>query len=254
MNIPQLLSSFGLTETEITVYLHALERDGWSAGDLSRETALKRPTVYHALETLEKKGLIYFVGHKRAGRFKAEPPEQLATLLHREKSRLANLEKKLVKALPLFPTSGGVIDVASEVTYYRGVEGLKNLLEKVYGSKTKALFSIMPSFRAVEQNIDEEYMYHYLHERAKHGIITKSIWQDLPSNKEFLKHKNFLRSVRLAPPSLRGKSNAMIDIFDHHVVVTMPLPELFGVMVRSFEYSELMKALWQTVWEVSKPL
>lgn len=254
MNIPELLSAFGLTVTEIAVYLRALERDNWSAGDLSHETRLKRPTVYHALETLEKKGLIFFVGHKRAGRFKAESPDQLTMLLNREKSRLSNLEKKLIKALPFFPTNEGITSVASEVTYYRGFEGLKNLIEKVYTGKNKTLFSIMPSFRIVEKNIDEDYMYHYLNERAKRGVTTKSIWQDLPTNKEFLKHKTFLRSVRLAPASMRGKSSAMIDIFDQYVVMTVPLPELFGVMIKSFEYSEFMKAVWQTVWEISEPL
>lgn len=254
MNITKLLESFGLTETEVQVYLHTLERESWSAQDLARETALKRPTVYHALETLQKKGLVYFVGHKRTGHFKAESPEQLGALLRREKSRIIDLEKKLDKALPLFPTPTGVINVSSEVTYYRGLEGLKNLSEKSYVSKSKVLYSIMPSFRVIEQNVDEAYMTHYLEERAKRGIVTKSIWQDLPQNKEFLKHKKFLRTVRLAPKSLCGKSNAMIDIFDNHVVTAMPLPEVFGFMVTSFEYSELMRAMWQTLWDVSTPL
>ncbi|MDO8509879.1 MAG: helix-turn-helix domain-containing protein [bacterium] len=254
MNIPELLNSFGLSETEVLVYLRALVRDGWSAGDLARETALKRPTVYHALETLEKKGLIFFVGHKRAGHFRAESPEQIVALLSREKSRLVSLEKKLMKALPFFPTNEGITNVASEVTCYHGFEGLKNLLEKVYTGKNKTLLSIMPSFRVVEQNADEEYMHHYLDERTKLGITTKSIWQDLPTNKEFITHTKFLRSVRMAPPSMRGKSNAMIDIFDQYVVMTVPLPELFGVMIKSFEYSEFMKAMWQTLWEISEPV
>lgn len=253
MNITKLLSDFGLTETEAVVYLRSLEREYVRAGELAEQTGIKRPTVYHALETLEKKGLIAFVGHKRTGRFRAEGPEQLRSLISREQSRLAGLEKNLTKAISYFPSSDHTIVTSPQVLYYHGMEGLKNLLEAVFNSKSKKLFSIMPSFREVEAAVDEEYMRYYLSERIKRGIVTKSIWQDLPSNTDFTKHKSFLREVRFAPKSLRQSQRTMIDIFDHNVIITTCLPELFGVMITSFDYSETMKAIWQTLWDVSAP-
>ncbi len=51
-----LLASLGLTKTEAAIYRVGLSRSPASATELSRRTGIKRPTVYHALETLMQKG------------------------------------------------------------------------------------------------------------------------------------------------------------------------------------------------------
>lgn len=253
MNINQLLHDLGITETEAKIYLELLKKDNLTAGEISKITSLKRPTVYYSLEILHKKGLVFLSGSKSGtDKYKAEPPERFNAILEREKNRLLSLQKKLEKALPFFPPKEEGNSVYPQITYYQGMEGLKNLSENVFECKSKELFSIMSSFRCLEPYMDESYMFYYLEEKAKRGIHTKSIWADMPKNIDFSNHKQFLREVRIAPKYLQENSNCMIDIFDNNVVVTSMLPEVFGVKISSFNYSEAMKAVWKTIWSVSK--
>jgi hypothetical protein len=131
---------------------------------------------------------------------------------------------------------------------------MKNLIEMVYKSKEKLLYTIMPSFRSLEPYLDENYSSYYLEERAKKGIVTKSIWQDMPSNAEFIDHSKYLRDVRMAPKSTLGSYNSMIDIFDHHVIISTIYPELFGLAIASYDYSQTMKAMFDAVWFISTPV
>ncbi|MFA6548178.1 MAG: helix-turn-helix domain-containing protein [Candidatus Magasanikbacteria bacterium] len=254
MNILNLLHDLGLGEAESKIYLEALKRERFTAREMSNATAIKRPAVYYTLTILQKKGLIFVCGKGKVERFKAEQPEQLLAMINRQQHKLSNMEKNLEKALPLFPERDTISLGLPNITYHRGVEGMKNLIEKVYQCREKILYTIMPSFRKIEPYLDENYSSYYLEERAKRGIITKSIWQDFPSNKNFSNHKKYLRDIRIAPKSMVGSLNSMIDIFDNNVVISTAQPELFGLAIASYDYSQTMKALFDSMWKKSASL
>lgn len=254
MNISNLLLEFGLGESEIEVYLEALKREYFTAREVSEATGLKRPAVYYILASLGKKGFISVSGSGKIEKFKAEQPEQLLAIVDRQKHHLNSLEKKVKQAIPLFPQKDFLPSGLPNITYHRGADGMKILIEKVYKSKEKKLYTIMPSFKSIEPHLDEDYSAYYLEERAKRGIITKSIWQDLPSNKKFRNNIRYLRDVRIAPKSMLGNFNSMIDIFDNYVIISTSYPELFGLAVASYDYSQTMKAMWEAVWSISKPI
>ena len=57
-SILSFLENLGLTQTEITLYELLLKLGETPAGEVIRQSGMKRPTVYKALYTLEKKGLV----------------------------------------------------------------------------------------------------------------------------------------------------------------------------------------------------
>jgi len=254
MDLSEFLQQFGLTETESGVYMEALQHEHVSVKELSDLIGLKRPRVYHALETLEQKGLVRVLGSRKVKRFRAEPPEQLKTLLKRKEIEIVSLSKKLDKALPKFPTQRhGVADV-SDVEYFRGAEGVKNLAELHRRSKAKEVFALNPSFSLVEKLVENEYGLSYLKERAKMEIKTKTIWQDLPTNPEVAEHDKLLREMRLAPVEKFGEFQSTIIIFDNSVVTINYLPEVFGFHVKSHSYAVTMKSVWQNIWDKAMPV
>jgi sugar-specific transcriptional regulator TrmB len=254
MNIHNLLAEFGLGESESIIYVQSLRMGCFTVREIAEITKLKRPLIYHILQSLGKKGLISTCSKGKIEKFKAEPPEQLLTILAREKYHIKTLEEKTKEALQHFPEKESYIHGIPNISYHRGMTGIKNLIEKIYDSKEKILYSIMPSFKIIEAHLDESYFDYYLEERINRNIQTKSIWQDLPSNKKFLNHAKFLREVRLATKNLAGNFNSMIDIFDNYVIISTIHPELFGLSVESYDFNQTMRALWGYVWKESKPL
>src|SRR3989338_3841442 len=246
MNLQTLLQSFGLSETESQTYLAALKKPHFSVSELTKDLDLKRPTLYHALETLEQKGLIVSIGHSKVVRFRAEPVEQLKSILKRKELELKSLEKKLDKAIPFFPGISEQTDgVIHQIEYFRGKESLQNLGERIFQAKKKELLAMNPPFSIMEKFMDEEWGLQYLEERAKRGIHTKTLWQDMPTYRGVDEHQKYFRDVRMLPVKKFGEFKTSIQIFDNNVVIFNFLPELFGVLIQSFHYSETMRLIFQ---------
>lgn len=252
MDLIQLLQSFDLSATESKVYLAALTKDYLTAGEIARLAQVGRSTVYHSLQTLADKGLMAKAGTK-VEKFKVQPVAHLLSVLNRKKAELDDLQNKFEQALPFFPTNNGHAGHSPHIEYFHGLDGLKNLVEKMLYSKSKLIHTIGAPFKLMESS-DNTYIRHFLQERAKKGIQTKSIWQDLPKDTALRDNKTLLRDVRLAPKEMRGESSTMISIVDDSVIVVNFLPELFGFLVTSRGFSDSMKAIWEVLWAQSTPL
>ena len=257
MDLPKFLTSFGLTESEGKAYLAALKQTRISASELSKMTEIKRPALYHALETLEKKGLVSISKTGRVLQFRAEPPERLKSLLHRKAMEVESLKKKLDKNLPFFPTVEEVPAGEARVEFFRGTSGIKNLAEKSFENKEKKLFAIVPSFAVFLEAFTKEYAAYYVEEKLRRGIVTKSIWAaPLKNESEFKKqvtdHAAFLREVRYAPKEMAEKAKSIILIWDDSVAIINSTKEPFGVLIVSADYSETMRAMWAVAWKAGK--
>jgi sugar-specific transcriptional regulator TrmB len=256
MNIEELLQEFGLTPTETRLYLTALRYQHISASDLSKKTSIKRPAVYHALETLEKKGLIATIGTARVLRYKAEPPEQLKSLLERKRIELTLLEKKINASLSFFPVEKDTAQGEVRVEFFRGIEAVKNLAEKSLANKGREIMGIIPSPHIFTKTFGVEFMSHYTRIKTSRGISSWSVWasecrSELDA-KEFIRHKEFLREIRIAPEHLKGTYPSIILIWDENVAIINTGAEVFGVLIASKEYTATMKMLWSLLWNGSK--
>jgi len=249
-----ILSQFGLNQTEADVYLAALAHPHVSPRELADDTSYQRTNIYHAIASLEEKGLIRRISKTKKTRYIAESPEQLNVLLQRKKLSIKHLKKQLDEALPFFPTAQESSISVPHVEYFTGVEGIKNVSERILQSTSKELFAINPPFKKIEDVIDSVYGTDYLMRRAKAGIHTKSIWQDMPAHEPYADSEALQREVRLAPPDMRGETEALIEIFDNTVIILNFLPEMYALLIKSHTYTKTMKAMWQHIWDNSEPV
>lgn len=249
MEIKTLLQSFGLSDIETNVYLKALQQEYATAGTIAKYTGIKRPTVYHALESLIEKGLVITAGTK-VEKYKAQKPEQLVLILDRKQAELESLKKHIHKALPLFPTSDHQVGHMPYLEYFYGLENLKNLMEKILFSETKVIHTFGVPFKLMESE-ENDYIKNFLKRRANKGIINYSIWHDMPKDTTLMQIKKLHWHVRLAPEKFRGKNNVLITIIDDKVIFLNFVPEMFGFLVTNQSFSDSMRALWESVWEES---
>ena len=104
----ELLAKLGLTNTEITVYLNILEQGKTTPASISRQTAIKRTTVYAAAQDLVQKGIIEEDNTGKIKYFISRSPADLKNVILKQQNDLANQKKivdQLIPELELLPKS-----------------------------------------------------------------------------------------------------------------------------------------------------
>jgi len=98
MDINKFLSELDLTKKEVDTYLSCLRLGATGVSQLSKETDIKRTTLYDILRNLQAKRLINTTTKGKKQLFYPEDPEKLADTL-REKQRKLNENLPFLKNL-----------------------------------------------------------------------------------------------------------------------------------------------------------
>ena len=116
-----ILEDIGLTNAEIKVYLSLLELGSSTAGPVIEKSGLQSSVVHATLNKLVEKGLLSFIKEGQRRHYQAANPQHIVEFINNKKERFEEilpellLKQKLSKEKP-------------EVTVYRGINGIKELL------------------------------------------------------------------------------------------------------------------------------
>src|SRR5258706_179158 len=127
-----LLVELGLTDTEARLYLCGLELPWIGVQELVQKTGIKRPTVYHALSTLEVKGL---VAERRAdGKlyFVMAEPREITRLLDDARDKLDARTKEAERLIPLLENTRSRFRSDTGIAEYHGIEGMKSVMDAAF--------------------------------------------------------------------------------------------------------------------------
>jgi sugar-specific transcriptional regulator TrmB len=125
--IEEYLEKIGLTETEATLYLLIFKRQRITPAQLSKETNIKRPTVYAAVSELIRMGLVEEDNTSKIKYYIALSPEQIHYLI---KNKERELERKKEYALKVVSELEEIPRVKNfSVPETKVVEGI-DLIEK----------------------------------------------------------------------------------------------------------------------------
>jgi sugar-specific transcriptional regulator TrmB len=126
------LEELGLGDKEAAVYVALLAVDHASVLDVAKKTKIKRPTVYVALDSLEKKGLVSETQVGKKVHYLAEPPERLETYVERQKVILEEQQKRLKDFIPQLKSIQRESGERPTVKYFEGREGIVSSLEEFF--------------------------------------------------------------------------------------------------------------------------
>ncbi len=131
-----LLRSIGLNESEVAVYLAALEIGPAQPQALVERSGFSRPATYLAIEQLVQKGLMTSVHHGKRFQYSAEPPERLVNY---GKSQVNALQSK-VHDIERITEDLRLLQHGERpaVKFYEGVEGLKAILQDLADTKPES--------------------------------------------------------------------------------------------------------------------
>lgn len=119
-----VLKDFGLTDTEIKVYLALLKLGEATVPEIVKKVQIYKANAYNALDNLEKKGLVAHVKKEYKLYYSALNPEKLFGILESKK-------ESLDAVFPILQKYYKSKKVKREVNILSGKEGIKTLFKDI---------------------------------------------------------------------------------------------------------------------------
>lgn len=252
--LKQILEKAGVQKTAADIYLRLLEAGPTSARQLAENLSIPRPSAYDNLKILIKKGLVVEFEKENKKMFSVDDVQNLSHLLHRQSESLKQSEEELSRLLPSLAQNTKTIE--PKIQFYSGLEGIKRILNDFRWYKSIETYSMWPISDMVKL-LGEEYLIALNKTRIRNRISIKGIW---PSGKTVpLKEYPFLgvggghlRELRIAPKSMSW--NMSYWIYDDKAAFISSQKELFGFIVHSNDFVELLKTQFEVIWKLSIPI
>lgn len=250
-----LLRDLGLTNTERTVYVEGLLHASIDVHTLVTRTRIKRPTVYHALETLAQKGLVSKHGTARKLMFVMTPPDRLRRVVDESIERLEQRKKRIEELVPLLRERMPSTEAnAINVMQFDGIDGVKTVVEEALYCKSRT-WDILAPKKNFFSEFDKTYSRYFLTTRRARGITARSLWER-GANEEDGKlslEDVRARNPRYLPKALHGQFESVIILFDQKVAIISSLRSTSAILIDSAEVHRLMQTMFNGLWEISTP-
>ncbi len=237
-----LIRSIGLNDSEVAVYLAALEGGPAQAQVLVKKSGFSRPATYLAIEQLMHKGLMSSVLKGKRNVYAAEPPERLVNF---GKSQVDNLAVKV-----------GEIESALDdlrllrhgdrpaVKFYEGIEGLKAILQDLADAKPADTLEIanMDAVRGIFSTEELESVQKILTKiKAKGRAILAGKVSRVREGVE----------ARLLPKGDFGFEGDIL-IYGSRIAMVSFKGRISGVVIENPIIAETYRALFELAWRSAK--
>lgn len=179
MDKKALEENFGLTDTEIEIYLTLLELGEATASEIALKNSLNRTFTYDRLDKLLKKGLVGYYIKDTKKYFKPAHPQQLVAILQENQQKiLLELKQKETQVAHLVPTLLKLQkpkEDSPKVELYTSKKGIKTILNLILKEKKELyLYGSLSLF----QKTMEHYYEIWNKQRVEMKIITKILSAD----------------------------------------------------------------------------
>jgi len=245
----QVIKQIGLTAKHALVYEKLLNKPSATPLSMARETELNRSSLYRYLEDLRAKGLVELVLGDKSSQYKANP-EGLNQYLASEEARVESLKAtvpSLVNELIRNETIPG-----SEVKYYQGVEGLKQMLWNVVSTKGESM-----GFGYLDWNssVGKAYAEKLRQKMMESGTSSREILNIVDDQFSYTDlRKNYTKVYEhraIDPKILEIKHDTYIygDVFAYYYHYQ---GEYFGVEIHNSEIARTEKQVFEILWKMAK--
>lgn len=253
MPLAEALKELGFPKNCQKIYRHLFECGPETAGNLSKNFNITRPSVYDALRILIKKDLVTFQKMNNKKVFQATDSKYLTDLLQTRIELLGEKEK----AVKSFPQNSNKNNSFFEpnIRLYNGTEGLFQGLKDVNWHENIEIAGMWPDLNLLE-HLGKESIDFLLAKYAQKNIRFRLVWKLNCMNnllREFPQFSElpFIES-RVAPPGMDW-GVGFLTYADKSSYIVPPSNFLLCI-VQSPQLSDLMRLLFEQVWKISKPV
>jgi len=251
-----LLAALDLERQEIDIYCELLEAGATTAGVLAKKLGVARPTLYGILQRMHDKGVVVRSLKYGVRSFIAEPPQKLSQLFQKRIELLQNQHKQYISYLPELEKKFGAQMVKPKFQFYEGVEGVQNVLKDMLTYYDAETFAFWPIKSMIGMLSPDFFRYHNK-ERIRNNLFTRAIWpvDEVVAVKDhpYLGWgREFKREIRVAPTEINFTMGYWV--YKNKAAFLSSKAESFGFIIESAELVTMLKAQFEVLWNISKPL
>jgi len=232
------LNALGLPIMQAKVYIASLQLGQASIQSIARKSGVSRSTIYTFIDEMIAKHYLFETVQGKRKLYSAASPERI---LEDEASRF----KKLQNLLPELQALNNNIKRKPRVTYYEGMEGIKEVYQDMINEKDN-IFAY-EDLKHLKEGLPKSIFKWFPGERAKHGIHISSISRDSKEARKFSqKNQKLLRTTRFIEDedfktdiNIYGNKIALMDLRSD-----MP----FCVLIENKHLADTLKMLWKQLW------
>lgn len=243
------LSTFGLTDKEISLYELLLAHGRMGAGDIIKQSKLKRATVYQSLYSLEKKGLISHYEAQKKIHFKIESPTKVLELANTQLRNFEQSQRQLMSVLSSLNSQYVLAVEKPVVAMFEGVEGLKEIYNDMLSVGKPIYAALTPE--PVEPTLYKWLTSLFVKKRAKLGIEAQVLVAESEKSAEYIaKNKEELRNTKIVDKS-KYPFQHEVDIYGDKVAFInyRKGEHLLGIVIHHPSIAKTMKALFDMAWD-----
>lgn len=165
----QILEDLGFTNAEIKVYLALLELGLSTAGPIIEKSGLQSSVVHMTLNKLITKGFISFIKEGQRNHYQATDPKHISDYISEKKEQFE-------KILPELLSKQELAKERSEVTTFRDIKGIKELLNELLDAGGKEHHT----FGSAKESLmlGEAWWKNYHKKRASKNIKAKLLFNE----------------------------------------------------------------------------
>lgn len=239
MDKKALQENFGLTETEVAIYLALLELGEATASEIALKNSLNRTFTYDRLDQLLKRGLVSYYIKDTKKYFKPADPQQLVAILQEKQEKilleLKQKEKQVATLVPTLLKLQKPKEHLPKVELYTTKKGIKTILNLVLKeNKDLYIYGSLSSF----QEIMEHYFEIWNKQRVEMGIKTKIISADKTEMKNI--DRDYL------PPE--QKETTTTFTFGNKVAIVLWSQVPAGILMESKEVARSNISFFNNIW------
>jgi sugar-specific transcriptional regulator TrmB len=253
--IETFLRSIGLTEHEVSVYMYLLSHGESIVSVVAKRVGMKRPTVYQALEGLERKKIVTSVRKNGIAHFTAEDPETLALLCA---SKVRKAQDDLTKARSLqselqsLRANAGTVPMEhhGNILYYEGLAAVTDLIDETLGENLDEKLCYCFGLNTYHTELAGNDWQRYTKKRVKQKMFVQSIQPDTKAAIAYQKRdKKELRETRLVPKNL-FPSDCEINVIGDMIAMFSTSGRVpMGLKLTNKKMAVALRSLFLLAWE-----
>lgn len=239
------LEKLGMTPKEVKVYLKLLEYGESGVNNLARGLGENRTSAYSLLNAMNKKGFVSYYVKKNVKTYVPTDPTFLI-------NHFIEGAKDLKKILPeLLAVHNKYSKTKPKITFYEGVEGIKQIGELLLEAPGSTRLSLMGIDENIHPEVKKYYEEDFINRRIEAGITYRGIVTGtLPMGSKY-KHteKDQLRELKYIDFK-KLPIQIHIDIFPYNKVALYSYhkDDLMGVVIEHEAFYNTMKTVFELAW------
>ncbi len=251
--IAALLRTLGVEDEHVQIYLSLIEYGEMTTLELSRATNISRTQIYRLLEEMKKLALVEEVVDAKRMKTRAVGVEGLERLVKEQEEKVKKVNALLPEITSLLTGAAGLREQNTKVLFYRGREGIKQIVWHVLQAKGEVLGY---TYIDVDSAMGREMAEDWRQEVVRRGIHFRDITSD-PQVFEHSQNTNVAGYVKFCHtrylPKEKLTIDHQVDIYNNVIALySWKEGDVFGVEIYNPTIVNLQKQVFNLLWQMTK--